>query len=248
MVRVIYSVFKPINQSITFVQQRGDRLFNSYIWLVEASKKNRELTEEVRRLRTEILDLKEKELENKRLKRILKLKSKLDFPTVAAQIIGQDASGLFKTVLINKGSEDGVLPDMGVVVPDGIVGKINRSSGSMAQVTMITDPGMSVDCRVERTRDRGLLSGSYSYSCLLQYVNKEAQIREGDIVVTSGLDGIFPRGLVVGRVQSVRLSEHGLFKESAVMPSAKLSEIEEVVVMLGTHGAFSVESGLENKR
>ncbi len=246
-VSFIYSIFKPINQTVTFVQKRVSGAFNSYFWLVGVSQENMALTEEVRRLRTEIVDLREKELENNRLKKILELKNKLDFPTLVAQIIGQDASGLFRTVLINKGSEDGILPDMPVTVPEGIVGKINRSSNVMAQVMMITDPSMSVDCRVERTRDRGLLSGSYSYSCVLQYLNKEAQIKQGDLVVTSGLDGVFPRGLVVGTVDSVRSSEHGLFLEAVVTPAARLSEIEEVVVILGTQGGFSMEPGLEGK-
>ncbi len=246
-VSVVYSVFKPINQTVTFVQEKATGLFNSYVWLVNVSRENRDLTEEVRRLRAEIVSLREKELENKRLKKVLELKTKLDFPTLIAQIIGQDASGFFRTVLINKGSDDGVLPDMPVTVAEGVVGKISRSSPSMAQVMMITDPSMSVDCRIERTRDRGLLSGSYSYSCLLQYVNKEAQIGEGDLVVTSGLDGIFPRGLIVGMIQSIRSSEHGLFLEAVVTPAAKLSEIEEVVVILGIQGGFSLKPGLESK-
>jgi len=246
-VNFIYSIFKPINQTVTFFQKRVSGAFNSYFWLVDVSQKNMALTEEVRRLRTEIVDLREKELENNRLKKILKLKNKLDFPTLVAQIIGQDASGLFRTVLINKGSEDGILPDMPVIVPEGVVGKINRSSNLMAQVMMITDPSMSVDCRVERTRDRGLMSGSYSYPCVLQYLNKEAQIKQGDLVVTSGLDGVFPRGLVVGTVDSVRSSEHGLFLEAVVSPAVRLSEIEEVVVILGMQGGFSMEPGLEGK-
>lgn len=246
-VSVIYSAFKPIQQTVTFVEERVTNLFKSYISLVGVNKKNGELADEVRKLRTEIVSLKEKELENRRLKRVLELKNRLDFPTVVAQVIGQDASGFFRTILINKGSDEGVLPDMAVTVPEGIVGKINRSSAVMAQVMMITDPSMSVDCRVERTRDRGLLTGSYSYSCLLQYVNKEADLKNGDLVVTSGLDGIFPRGLVVGTLQSVRLSEHGLFQEAVVNPSAKLSEIEEVIVILGIQGGFSMEPGLESK-
>ncbi|MGC8659083.1 MAG: rod shape-determining protein MreC [Desulfomonilaceae bacterium] len=246
-VTIIYSVFKPFQQTVSFFEGKTNNLLKSYIWLVGVSKKNDELTEEVRKLRTEIVSLKEKELENRRLKRVLELKNRLDFPTVVAQVIGQDASGFFRTVLINKGSDEGVLPDMAVTVPEGIVGKINRSSATMAQVIMITDPSMSVDCRIERTRDRGLLTGSYSNSCLLQFVNKEADLKSQDIVVTSGLDGIFPRGLVVGTLQSVRLSEHGLFQEAVVNPSAKLSEIEEVIVILGIHGGFSMEPGLENK-
>ncbi|MFH0960784.1 MAG: rod shape-determining protein MreC [Pseudomonadota bacterium] len=216
--------------------------------IVGVGQENRLLTEEIRRLRTEILTLKEKDLENKRLKKILALKRKVDHPTLVAQIIGEDASGLFRTVLINKGTSDGVLPDMAVTVPEGIVGKIIRSSSTMAQVIMITDPSMSVDCRVERTRERGLLTGSYSYSCVLQYLNKEVKLEQGDLVVTSGLDGIFPRGMVAGTVDSVRSSEQGLFLEAIVTPGAKISEIEEVIVILGTQGGFSMEIGQEANR
>ncbi len=203
------------------------------------------MNEEVRRLRMEILSLKEKDLENKRLKKILTLKSKLDYPTLVAQIIGEDASGLFRTILINRGTDDGVFPDMAVTAPEGIVGKIIRSSAAMAQVVMITDPKISVDCRVERTRDRGLLTGSYSYLCILQYLNKEVRLKQGDLVVTSGLDGIFPRGMVAGTIDSIRSSEQGLFVEATVIPGVKISEIEEVVVILGTQGGFSMEPGLE---
>ena len=246
-VSFIYSAFKPVDQTITFFQRKVSNIFDSYIRLVGVNRENQVLTEEIRRLRTEIVSLREKELENKRLKKILDLKDKLDFPTIVAQIIGQDVSGLFRTVLINKGSDEGVMPDMPVTTPGGIVGKIGRCSNAMAQVAMITDPNVAVDCRVERTRDRGLLIGSYSYSCVLQYLSKEAKIERGDLIVTSGLDGIFPRGLVVGTIESVRSSEHGLFLEATVSPSARLSEIEEVMVILGSQGGFSMEPGLEGK-
>lgn len=246
-VGVVYSVFKPIDQTVSLLQNKVGEIFHTYLWLIGVSEENRFLNEEVRRLRTEIVDLKEKEYENKRLRKILLLKSKLDYPTLVAQIIGEDASGLFRTVLINKGTNDGVFPDMPVTVPEGIVGKINRSSGSMAQVVMITDPSMSVDCRVVRTRDRGLLTGTYSYSCLLKYLNKDVMLNKGDLIVTSGLDGIFPGGLVAGTVEAVRLSEHGLFREAVVTPGAKFSEIEEVVVILGTQAGFALEPGLEGK-
>ena len=245
---LVYSAFKPIDQTVTFFQKKAGEILHSYFWLVGVGEENRLLTEEVRRLRTEIVTLKEKDLENKRLKEILTLKSKLDYPTLVAQIIGEDASGLFRTVLINKGTTDGVFPDMAVTVPEGIVGKIVRSSGTMAQVAMITDPSMSVDCRVERTRDRGLLTGSYSYSCVLQYLNKEVKLKKGDLVVTSGLDGIFPKGMVAGTIDSIRSSEHGLFVEAIVTPDAKISELEEVVVILGTQGGFSMEPGQERNR
>jgi rod shape-determining protein MreC len=241
----VYSAFKPIDQTVTFFQKKVGEIFHSYLWLVGVGEQNRLLNEEVRRLRTDILSLKEKDLENKRLKKILTLKSKLDYPTLVAQIIGEDASGLFRTILINRGTDDGVFPDMAVTAPEGIVGKIIRSSATMAQVVMITDPKMSVDCRVERTRDRGLLTGSYSYLCILEYLNKEVKLKQGDLVVTSGLDGIFPRGMVAGTIDSIRSSEHGLFVEATVIPGAKISEIEEVVVILGTQGGFSMEPGLE---
>ena len=113
---------------------------------------------------------------------------------------------------------------------------------------MITDPNLSVDCRVARTRDRGVLNGYLDRECIIRYVDLKARIREGDEVVTSGLDGVFPKELPVGKVSQVRSDPQGLFLEALVTPAANFAEIEEVLVILGKRSGFDIRPGLEDGR
>ena len=117
----------------------------------------------------------------------------------------------------------------------------------MSQVILLTDPDLSVGCRIARTRDRGILTGSLDNGCVLRYVNLDSKMRPGDEVVTSGLDGIFPRGLPIGRVESITDGDQGLFLEARVVPAVNLGEIEEVLVIVGRRGGFDIRPGLETK-
>ena len=118
----------------------------------------------------------------------------------------------------------------------------------MAQVLLISDPNLSLDCRVVRTRDRGILKGSLDRGCVLRYISIKSQVEPGDELETSGLDGVFPRGLTVGRIDSVRSGDQGMFLEAHVIPAANLSAIEEVLVILASRGGFDIRPGLEDKR
>jgi rod shape-determining protein MreC len=209
---------------------------------------NRQLKEEIQTLRRDKAELLSKERENLRLKKFLDLKDRYECPSLVAQIIGEDAVGWYRTFLINRGSEDGVMPGMPAAVPEGIVGRVVRTSGSVARVRLITDPNLSVDCRVARTRDRGILNGHLDRECILRYVDSKGKIREGDEVVTSGLDGVFPKDLPVGTVSQVRNDPQGLFLEALVKPVAQFSEIEEVLVILAKRSGFDIRPGLEDKR
>jgi len=141
-----------------------------------------------------------------------------------------------------------VHPDMPVTVAEGLVGRVVNSSSDMSRVLLLTDPNHSVDCRVASTRDRGVLSGSLERGCILRYIHLKSRIRPGDEVVTSGLDGIFPRGLPVGKVETVEKGSQGLFLEARVIPAVDFSEIEEVLVILGQRGGFDIRPGMEDKR
>jgi rod shape-determining protein MreC len=167
---------------------------------------------------------------------------------LVAQVVGEDATGWYKSIFVNRGSEDGVGCDMAVTVAQGIVGRVVKTTHDMSRVLLLTDPNLSVDCRVARTRDRGLLSGSLERGCILRYINLKSGIAAGDEVVTSGLDGVFPRGLPVGKIEKVRKGAQGLFLEALVTPAVDLSEIEEVLVILGRKGGFDIQPGLEGKR
>lgn len=248
MTRIVLTVVRPFQQMVFAVHSRVEDVWKSYVDLVDVRKVNRQLRAEITKLRRERSILLSKERENRRLRKLLNLKGRYEFPSVVAQIVGEDASGWYRTFIINQGSDDGVFPMMPVTVAEGVVGRVVASSTSVSSVLLITDPDLSLDCRVARTRDRGVLSGYLDRGCILRYVNIKGQVRPGDEVVTSGLDGIFPRGLTVGKVDIVRKGPQGLFLEAMVKPAADFSEIEEVLVILRKRSGFDVQPGLERRR
>jgi rod shape-determining protein MreC len=246
--RALYTVIRPFQQVVFGIHNRIGSIWHSYFDLVGVREQNRALQDEIKMLRQQKAALLFKERENRRLRKLLNLKRQHEFPSIVARVIGEDAVGWYKTLFIDRGLGDGVLPDMSVTVAEGVVGRVTRSSQDMSQVTLLTDPSLSVGCRIARTRDRGVLSGSLDNGCVLRYVRLESDIRPGDKVVTSGLDGIFPRGLPAGRIASVSKGEQGLFLEARVIPAVNFSEIEEVLVVLGRRGGFDVRPGLEERR
>jgi rod shape-determining protein MreC len=246
--RIVYTVLRPFQQGVTSVHHRVTDLKDSYISLVGSHEENQALKQQIRELTRERAALISAESENRRLRKLLNLKTKHEFPSLVAQVIGEDAVGWYRTFLINRGSEDGISQSMPVAVAEGVVGRVLKTSPTMAQVLLITDPDLSVDCRVARTRDRGVLTGSLDRVCILRYISLKSDVRAGDEVFTSGLDGIFPRELAVGRVASVSKGSQGLFLEAQVLPWVDFSAIEEVLVILGRGAGFDLQPGLEDKR
>jgi rod shape-determining protein MreC len=246
--RGLYTVLGPFVHGVSSAHSRVKYVWQSYIGLIGVREQNQSLKEEIHKLRRDNAALLDKESENRRLKKLLDLKATHEFPSVAAQVVGEDAVGWYRTLLINKGLDDGVHPDMPVTVAEGVVGRVVNSSSDMSRILLLTDPNHSVDCRVARTRDRGVLSGLLERGCILRYINLKSDIRSGDEVVTSGLDGIFPRGLPIGKVEKVERGTQGLFLEARIVPSVDFSEIEEVMVVLGQRGGFDIRPGLEGKR
>jgi rod shape-determining protein MreC len=125
---------------------------------------------------------------------------------------------------------------------------VAKTGSEVSRVTLLTDPNLSLDCRIRRTRDRAVLNGSLKKGCLLRYISLNSDIKPGDQVITSGLDGVFPKGLTVGTVESVRKSADGLFLEAQVKPAVNFGEVEEVIIILEQKGGFDVSPGLEDKR
>ncbi|MGD9819267.1 MAG: rod shape-determining protein MreC [Desulfomonilaceae bacterium] len=241
-------IVEPLYSSTFFINNKIKGLFHSYLFLVGLNKENQVLKEENSRLRMENATLLEKANENERLRKFVGLKITLDHPSLLAQVIGMDASGVYRTVIINRGLDDGVSPNMPVVVAEGVIGKTLVVSEGMSQVGLITDPSVSIDSRIDRTRDRGVLVGDSSNACVLKYLNRKASVIKGDRVITSGLDGIFPKGLLVGIVESIQPGPQGLFLEAIVQPSANFYEMEEVLVVLVKQGGFHIEPGLDAKK
>lgn len=246
--RALYTVISPVQRMFFATRSHARHVWSSYIDLVSLKEDNQRLKQELLDLKRQNAALLRDERENRRLRKLLKIKAQHEFPSVVAHVIGEDAVGWYRTFFINRGSEDGVLPFMAVTAAEGVVGRIARTSRDMSQVVLVTDPNLAVDCRVARTRDRGVLTGSTEDKCVLRYLKPNSEVRPDDEVVTSGLDGIFPRGLPVGRVESVTRDEQRLFNQARVIPAVNFSKIEEVLVILGDQGGFDIRSGMEEKQ
>jgi rod shape-determining protein MreC len=151
---------------------------------------------------------------------------------ISAEVIAYSPSAWFRTIVINKGLRDGVKKDMPVVTWEGVVGKVMRTSPGSSIILLVIDRNSSIDVLVQRTRARGIVEGDGGSRCQLQHVPRTDDIEAGDHLITSGLGGIFPKGLSMGDVVRVERKEYGLFQEVEVRPSADFSRLEEVMVIL----------------
>jgi rod shape-determining protein MreC len=199
------------------------------VFLVRTERENRRLTSELGALRLENQITNELLSENERLREALGF-TKLNPPaSVPAQVIGRDSSPSSSTVTVNKGSLAGIDRDLAVITPDGVVGRVQSVLPGTARVQLLTDPGSTIAVRVQRNREEGLLEGKLD-RCALKYVSFYVDIQVGDLLVTSGLDGIYPKGLPVARVTKVRKHEASSFQAVSADPVVPISRLEEVLV------------------
>jgi rod shape-determining protein MreC len=162
----------------------------------------------------------------------LLLKERSSAKLISAEVIGRDAIGWLKTILINKGENDNVFKDQAVVTHRGIVGRCIEVADTTSRVLLITDINSSVDALVQRTRSRGIVEGTGSGMCELKYIAGTDDLVEGDLVVTAGLCGIFPKGLSIGTVRTITKKPNELFQSVELEPSSNLNTLEEVSLLL----------------
>jgi rod shape-determining protein MreC len=201
-----------------------------YVFLVGTERENQRFREEIDRLKIENSITNELLLENERLREALNFKKLQPSSSIMVQVIGKVLSPASSTITINKGSDDGIRKDMAVITADGVVGKIQTVLPGTAKVILLTDPGCTLAVRVERNREEGLLEGKLD-NCALKYVSYYADIQQGDLLVTSGLDGIYPKGLAVATVVKVKKHEAVAFQTVVAKPAVSLSRLEEALVL-----------------
>jgi len=196
------------------------------------------LREENERLRRSLLELEaergrflEAEATNARLRALLELKSGLASSSVSATVIGNSASGWFRSISIDKGSQGGVRKGMAVVTPLGVVGQVTAVASQSSKVLLLTDQNSAVDVIDQRSRAQGIVSGSLEDDAVMKYVKRSEDVQVGDRLITSGLDGIYPKGLLVGVVSRLSKKGYGLFQTVEVALAANPSRIEEVQVI-----------------
>jgi rod shape-determining protein MreC len=224
-------VLRPLQLVTTQATGAVGGVWGRYVSLVGAEKENREIRERLRRLDAEHQHDSEVELENRRLTRLLDFQADIPSQVVTARVIGKDASGIFQSFVLDRGERDGIAAGMAVVCADGVVGRIAQASPHGSRVLLLSDHNSGVDALVQRTRARGLVEGALNRSCSMKYIKRGDDLDVGDVVVTSGLDGIFPKGILVGRISALTQKDFGLFQVAEVVPAVDFSKLEEVLVL-----------------
>ena len=212
-------------------------LQENYDTLAGFRSENERLRKRIQSLEVERQKLLEAQATNLRLKQLLDFRSHLSGAAVTASIIANSASSWFQSCLLDKGSADGVRKGMAVVTPLGVVGQVVAVTPRTAKVLLLTDPNSGIDVLVQRTRARGIVSGSLDNGTVLKYVKRSEDIQEGDRLITSGIDGVFPKGLMVGAVIKVHKQHLGLFQFVEVLPAVQSSRVEEVLVVAAENNA-----------
>lgn len=206
-------------------------LQGKYMAFKGIASENERLKGRIVELEAERNRLLEVEATNRRLRELLDFRSQLPPGAVTAAVIGNSASTWFRSFILDKGSADGLFKGMAVVSPVGVVGQIVSVTSRSAKVLLITDPHSGVDVMVQRSRARGIVSGSLDSGPIMKYAKRSEDIQEGDRLITSGLDGIFPKGLLVGTVAKVRKKSFGLFQYVEVALAVDPAQLEEVLLV-----------------
>ncbi len=227
---LLSAVAYPFQAAFSGTYNGVSSVWNNYIYLVELKGANDEQKDTILRLIEENNTLREALHENRRLKDLLSLKDESSFETVAAKVLTYNIGAWTKTVKINRGERDGVADDMPLISPEGMVGRVIRTSKRSAEALLITDPRSSIDVMLQRTRVRAVAEGDGSGGLILKYIRDLEDIRIGDKVVTAGLSGIFPRKLPVGIVTLVEPGDDNFFKRVFIKPHADILKLEEVLV------------------
>ena len=221
----------PAGRVVLSVEDAAKDVWSDYIALMGVKEENDSLTKTVLALREENNRLKEEIRLNERLRSLVDYRESLPYYTTGAAIIGFNMERWTRTIVVDKGADAGIMKDRAVIAPQGIVGRTLDVQGSTTRVLLATDLRSNIDVIVERTRVKGVVEGNGTDGLILKYVRQVDDVQVGDQVMTSGLSGVFPKGLVVGEVTKIEKGGDNFFKHVEVRPSMDIGKIEEVLVL-----------------
>ena len=221
----------PLEKALNWVQTSSGGIWHNYFYLRGVRAENRQLKQEIERMRLEQVRVSQDADQARRLQALLAFKEQFISQTMAAQVIGSSGSELSRSVYIDKGARDGIKRDMAVITKDGIVGKVLYVYHSTSLVLLINDQTSGVGSILDKTRLQGVLRGTPSGQVVLEKVMSDEDVSVGEQVLTSGGDGIFPKGLPIGTVTKVSTGSD-LFFNIQVRPAADLGRLEEVLVVI----------------
>ena len=227
-------VTTPIQTVLARVNRATLGVWGTYRDWKNVRVENRRLRDETQRLRVEALRVTETDAENQRLRRLLTLKESLPLETMAGEIIAREWGGWVRSLTINRGRGDTVARLTAVIAPDGLVGRIVDVRAGSSVVQVLTDPASTVGAHVVRTRTPGIIEGEPRGTLRFKYMARDGSgIQVGDVVVTSGLGGLFPGGIPIGRVRTIDDRGSALFSYAQVTPAVDFARIDEVLLLTG---------------
>jgi len=227
---VMITAASPGLQALEYLGRGVKRLWLGYFDLVGARQENLQLRQTLEEYRQKEVHYQEAQQALTRLEGLLELKRQVALPVIGARVIAYDPSLWSRCALIDQGKAQGVKNGLAVLAPEGIVGRVVETYPQYAKVMLIVDRKSGADAMVQRSRVRGILQGKGGNRCSLDFVPKNADVQVEDLVMASGLGGIYPKGLVFGKVSQANKKNPGVFQEIEVTPTVDLSTLEEVLV------------------
>jgi rod shape-determining protein MreC len=222
-----------------YVARRIKQFWQGYLYLVGVERQNFELKRKLEEYNQRQIRFQEAQEALIRLEGLLDLKRQVALPVIGARVIAYDPSLWSRSAIIDQGKAQGVKEGLPVLAPQGIAGRIVEGYPQYSKVMLIVDRKSGADAMVQRTRARGVLKGKGGNRCSLEYVPKNADVQVGDLVLASGLVGLYPKGLVFGKVTAANKKNPGVFQEIEVTPNVDLSTLEEVLVVKVANLALS---------
>ncbi len=230
--RIAISAIAPFQELVTRSLRFTRDIWRQYFYLVTVARENHVLMQQLSQAVENTNQWHETELANTRLRDLIDFQKNISERVVAAEVIGKDPSAWFKTVIIDKGESDGLTRGLPVVIAQGIAGQVIEVSNHYSKVMLIVDSNSALDSLVQRTRARGVIKGEATDQCRLDYVLRKNDVRIGDTIVSSGLDGVYPKGLRIGYVSQVIGHDADIFHEVIITPFVDFEKLEEVLVIL----------------
>ncbi len=228
---VTFGIFAEVQRGVSSVVSGARHVWSGYVGLRGVKVENDTLRRELAEAQIQVQQQRALADRSRGLERLLGLRDHANLSTTAAEIIAAGASPDFRTMTIDKGTRDGLRPDMAVIAPAGVVGRVVVPSARAAKVQLLIDRNAAAGALIERSRAQGVVVGEGEARLRMDYVSEVFDVAVGDVVVTSGIDGIFPKGFVIGVVETVEKSGPA-FKRIVVKPAVDFSMLEEVLVVL----------------
>jgi rod shape-determining protein MreC len=227
----VFGLFSEVQRVANAVTMGVRTSWQNYFALQQVQEENERLKQQISALQIRLQQERSLAQQSQSLQKLLELKTSTELATTAANVIAGGASPEFRTITIDKGSSEGVRGDMAVISPAGIVGRVIQPSPRAAKVQLLIDRNAAAGALVERTRAQGVVIGTGADELRMDYVSGSAEVKAGDVVVTSGIDGIYPKGFVIGQIQSVKRGA-GEYSSIVIRPAVDFSALEAVLIVV----------------